>query len=104
MKFHSKGITHRDIKLENIFLDKNKNIKLADPGLAGEESKLSGLWGTDNYMAPEIHSGNPYTESVDIFAMGVMLFMMRSLFDAKSIAHWSRLHVASVMTCIAPKV
>ena len=77
MKFHSKGITHRDIKLENIFLDKNKNIKLADPGLAGEESKLSGLWGTDNYMAPEIKSEMTYEGTpVDVFSCGIVLFAM----------------------------
>ena len=43
-------------------------------GPTGEALKTK--LGTLNYMAPEIHAGNTYTESVDIFAMGVMLFMM----------------------------
>jgi serine/threonine protein kinase len=77
---HDKGIAHRDLKLENCFLDKDCNIKVADFGLMkifGEPGQvLKTHIGTLNYMAPEMYSENEYTESVDIFAMGVMLFMM----------------------------
>jgi len=57
-------------------------IKVADFGLmkcfAGTTaSVLKTKCGTTNYMAPELHGGNPYDgPAVDIFAMGVMLFMM----------------------------
>lgn len=52
-----KNICHRDIKLENIIIDKNLNIKLIDFGHAiviKANSKLTDIIGTKNYMAPEI--------------------------------------------------
>jgi len=79
---HVKGIAHRDLKLDNCFLDENMAIKVADFGLmkcfAGTNaSVLKTKCGTTNYMAPELHAGGEYDgTAVDIFAMGVMLFMM----------------------------
>lgn len=56
---HSKGIAHRDLKLENCFLDSNINLKVADFGMAklfaGEKGEaLQTTCGTSNYMAPEL--------------------------------------------------
>ena len=82
---HEQGYAHRDLKLENILLDKNYSVKLIDFGFA---SKLAGrdesglmktCCGTPNYMAPEIHQNKKYKgESVDVFALGVVLFAMRA--------------------------
>ena len=79
---HSKGFAHRDIKPENLLFDENFNLLLADFGfstpMAGKDGsgKLKTVLGTDNYMAPEIHSKAPYIgSSVDLFAAGIILFI-----------------------------
>lgn len=79
---HSKGFAHRDIKPENLLFDENFNILLADFGfstlMSGKDGsgKLRTILGTDNYMAPEIHSKAPYIgSSVDLFAAGIILFI-----------------------------
>ena len=56
---HKKGIAHRDLKLENCFLDKDVTLKVADFGMAklfeGEKGEaLTTTCGTANYMAPEL--------------------------------------------------
>jgi serine/threonine protein kinase len=84
---HEKGVAHRDIKLENIFLSGATEVKIADFGLmkifsgTGAEA-MKTKCGTSNYMAPEIQNikeGETYEgKPVDIFAVGTMLFMMLS--------------------------
>jgi serine/threonine protein kinase len=81
---HDNGAAHRDLKLENIFLDKNCVPKLADFGLmkkfkmaSGQEVMLRTALGTQGYMAPEVVNQETYEgPPVDVFACGVMLFMM----------------------------
>jgi serine/threonine protein kinase len=79
---HGKGITHRDLKPENLLFDGNFNLKLADFGFATMldkygDGKLKTVLGTEGYMAPEIHEKQPYSgEAVDIFAAGIILFIM----------------------------
>jgi len=80
---HSKGFAHRDIKAENLLLDSNYALKLADFGfsaeLIGKENAgtLHTYKGTAGYMAPEIQLGQKYSgQKVDIFAVGVLLFIM----------------------------
>lgn len=74
---HERGYTHRDIKPENLLLDRNKNIKLCDFGgtvLLEENQERKTFFGTYEYMAPEIIEGNTYNSSVDIWALGILLY------------------------------
>lgn len=79
---HSQGFAHRDLKPENLLFDEHFNLLLADFGfsvaMSGRDGsgKLKTILGTDNYMAPEIHSKAPYIgSSVDLFAAGIILFI-----------------------------
>lgn len=57
---HSKKIVHRDVKTENMLLDKTRTVKIADFGVARLEASnphdMTGETGTLGYMAPEVHS------------------------------------------------
>lgn len=79
---HDKNVIHRDLKLGNLFLDKNLHVKVGDLGLATKvtsaEEKRKTICGTPNYIAPEVIDGNKETRGhsfeVDIWSMGVILF------------------------------
>ncbi|KAL9020451.1 MAG: hypothetical protein Q9185_002326 [Variospora sp. 1 TL-2023] len=78
---HSLSCVHRDLKLENILLDKNENVKLCDFGFTREyEGKMSYLQtfcGTVCYSAPEMLKGEKYAgEKVDVWSLGIILFAL----------------------------
>merc|ERR1712156_498804 len=80
---HDAGIAHRDLKPENLLFDNNYNLKLADFGFSfayqkgeGPKTAMRTELGTKGYMAPEIINNQKYTEKADIFASGVILFIM----------------------------
>lgn len=74
-------MTHRDIKLENILLNENRNkVKLIDFGFSTcipKEKKVKLFCGTPSYMAPEIVSKLEYAgPPADVWALGVLLFAL----------------------------
>lgn len=80
---HENNIVHRDLKPENLLLaSKNKgaNVKLADFGLAievqGEQTAWYGFAGTPGYLSPEVLKKEPYGKPVDIWACGVILYIL----------------------------
>lgn len=77
---HKRNILHRDIKLENILLDEDLNIKLVDFGFAKEFDplkKLDSFCGSIAYAAPEMLNGSKYKgPEVDVWSLGVVLYTM----------------------------
>jgi len=74
---HTQGVSHRDIKPENMMLDADFNLKIADFGFSSNQALNETKRGTDGYMAPEIYKGDRYSgQSVDLFATGIILFIM----------------------------
>lgn len=76
---HSKDISHRDMKPDNIMIDENMNVKLIDFGLSKltSSSKLKSVLGSPQYMSPEVSTG-VYSNKCDIWPIGVMLYEMIS--------------------------
>ncbi|KAL4975750.1 hypothetical protein BDW66DRAFT_64379 [Aspergillus desertorum] len=78
---HSKQCVHRDLKLENILLDKHENVKLCDFGFTreyeGKASYLQTFCGTICYSAPEMLKAEKYAgEKVDVWSLGIILYAL----------------------------
>lgn len=79
---HSRGIVHRDLKPENIIYKskaKDAEVKITDFGLAKirkHEEKMLTACGTPGYVAPEVLKQQPYTSKVDIWSLGVILYIL----------------------------
>ncbi|KUJ22401.1 kinase-like protein [Mollisia scopiformis] len=78
---HNSSCVHRDLKLENILLDKHENVKLCDFGFTreyeGKSSYLQTFCGTICYSAPEMLKGEKYAgEKVDVWSLGVILYAL----------------------------
>ncbi|XP_058490710.1 MAP/microtubule affinity-regulating kinase 4 isoform X1 [Solea solea] len=79
---HQRKIVHRDLKAENLLLDADSNIKIADFGFSNEftaGSKLDTFCGSPPYAAPELFQGKKYDgPEVDIWSLGVILYTLVS--------------------------
>lgn len=78
---HNKGITHRDLKPENLLFEDEsaKKLKLCDFGLADYFKKgelMYSIVGSPTYMAPEIMKGDGYDNSVDMYSIGVIMYIL----------------------------
>ncbi|QPH15853.1 hypothetical protein C2857_000365 [Epichloe festucae Fl1] len=78
---HLQSCVHRDLKLENILLDKNENVKLVDFGFTreyeGRTNYLQTFCGTICYAAPEMLKGEKYAgEKVDVWSLGIILYAL----------------------------
>ncbi|XP_027545682.1 calcium/calmodulin-dependent protein kinase type II subunit delta isoform X10 [Neopelma chrysocephalum] len=80
---HQLGVVHRDLKPENLLLaskSKGAAVKLADFGLAievqGEQQAWFGFAGTPGYLSPEVLRKDPYGKPVDMWACGVILYIL----------------------------
>lgn len=76
---HENRIIHRDIKPENIFVSRNGDFKLGDFGIARTMEKTVGAFskkGTYSYMAPEVYSGKDYSDNVDVYSLGLLLYRL----------------------------
>lgn len=78
---HGQQIVHRDIKLENVMLERENGgaIKLVDFGFATKMKtgqKVKGKYGSLQYIAPEVLAGKPYDERCDLFSLGSVLYAL----------------------------
>lgn len=109
---HKRRVAHRDLKMGNLFLDRDMNIKVGDFGLAAcvisekEEKRRRTLCGTPNYIAPEVldKSKGGHNQKVDIWSLGVILCVYLSFFLSFNGCHAMRrqvhlLTVFSVSRC-----
>ena len=91
---HDHGVIHRDLKPENLLIsvddEGHQTVKIADFGLAGlidSQADMKKFCGTEGYAAPEIMKNTPYDASVDMWSLGVIVFILLSgfkPFDAES--------------------
>ena len=80
-EIHENNLIHRDLKPKNIFITKNNKVKIINFGISKKlDNKYKyNLIGTNNYMAPEMLKGEKYSNKVDIWALGCIIYELFTL-------------------------
>nr|XP_060612648.1 serine/threonine-protein kinase Nek8 [Anolis sagrei ordinatus] len=103
---HSKQILHRDLKTQNILLDKHHMmVKIGDFGISkilSSKSKAYTVVGTPCYISPELCEGKPYNQKSDIWALGCVLYELASLKRAFEAANLPALVLKIMSGTFAP--
>jgi serine/threonine-protein kinase len=88
---HKRGVIHRDLKPQNVIVEPDDHIKVADFGIArasgSDITEVGAIMGTAQYLSPEQAHGQPVTAASDIYSIGVVMFEMltgRAPFEADS--------------------
>ncbi|XP_020226207.1 CBL-interacting serine/threonine-protein kinase 3 [Cajanus cajan] len=106
---HSRGVYHRDLKLENLLLDDSGNLKISDFGLSAlsqqirDDGLLHTTCGTPNYVAPEVLNDVGYDgAAADLWSCGVILFALLAgylPFDDSNVLNLYKKISAAEFTC-----
>lgn len=114
---HERGVIHRDLKPQNIMINKRGEVVIMDFGLAAIAAQLSGAEarsGTPAYMAPEQLKGAAVTARSDIYSLGLVLYelftgkrpfeaaTLQQLIDRQESAHWTS--ISSIASDVDPAV
>ena len=107
---HSLGVIHRDLKPENILMksaDDDTSFVLADFGFAKHSDEASAertLMGTADYVAPEVLSRREYSPAVDVWALGVIIYILLAgyppFFDDSDEKLFAKIQVSTAGTLI----
>src|SRR6516162_9593632 len=101
---HDRGVIHRDLKPQNIMMNKRGEVVIMDFGLAAIASELTGAEahnGTPAYMSPEQLKGSGVTAKSDVYALGLVLYELftgKRPYDAQSVQHLLDLQEAVHLT------
>ncbi|GLJ22040.1 hypothetical protein SUGI_0412970 [Cryptomeria japonica] len=105
---HSQKIVHRDVKAENMLLDRSGSVKIANFCVARVEAEnlrdMTGTTGTLGYMAPEVLDGKPYNRKCDVYSFGICLWEIYSCEMAYAHLSFSEFTAAVVTRNVRPKI